>query len=144
MCSSISVLIIFRGEIQGKSCEPDTTELPTNSSTSASVVGTQEDGWILDENLEYEEETNGFDLNAALNQESIELALNATRQQLKDCQDLLHSGGDESGDGYPSGIFERVSESLEVFPDHLNLASNCQGKSFQGEKAKFNKMCVAL
>ena len=115
LCSSISIPIIFRGEIQGKSCEPDTTELPTNSSTSAAVVGSQEDGWILDENLEYEEETNGFDLNAATNQESIEMALNATRQQLKDCQDLLQSRGAGSGDGYPSGIFERVAKVWKFF-----------------------------
>ena len=115
VCSSIAIPIICRGEIQGKSCEPDTTESLTNSSTSAAVVGSQEDGWILDENLEYEEETNGSDLNAATNQESIEVALNATRQQLKDCQDLLQSRGAGSGDGYPSGIFERVAKVWKFF-----------------------------
>ena len=115
MCSSISIPIIFRGEIQRKSCEPDTTESPTNSSTSATVGESQEDGWILDENLEYEDETNGSDLNVAWNQESIEIALNATRQQLKDCQDLLQSGGAESGDGYPSGTFERVAKVWKFF-----------------------------
>ena len=91
--------------------------LPTNSSTSTAVVGTQEDGWILDENIEYEEETDTFNWNTAWNQDSLEVALNATRQQLKDCQDLLtlQSGEGGSGDGYRSGILARVAKIWKYF-----------------------------